>query len=215
MGIEDKLEKKVDLSTKFELRSSEGYSKIDDLCSTLNLPESLGFEAKGYFVQGYKRLVKERGTERGGWGPFYIDKLAAASVLLACRVNDKKYFRGLYEVAETAGFKPKEFRRSYYKIVKTAGVRVPPVEAKDYIPRMIKRLGVDTKVCEKALDLLSSFDGSISYQPLSLAAVAVYIAAKRCKNNEISKSIIAEVSGVSESTITSACTDLRKAKLIK
>jgi transcription initiation factor TFIIB len=167
----------------------------------LNLPRNVLETASMIYRQVVrKRIVRGRS----------IQGIAAASIYMACR--QCKVVRTLDEVGTVAGISRKECARNYRSLLRKLETKVPPVEVKSYVSKLVNHLHLSgdvenlaMKIIKLATDLmLMSGRG-----PSGIASAVLYISCILCGERRTQQQI-AEEAQVTEVTIRNRYQELIK-----
>lgn len=167
-------------------------SEIDRMASALGVPRDVREVASVIYRQALKEdLIRGRS----------IEGVATACLYAACR--NKGIPRSLEEVAEVSRVERKEIGRTYRYISQELGLKMEPVDPKEYIPRFCSELGLSEKVEAKANEIVdkTAKKGLLSGKsPTGFAAAAIYAASLLCNEKKTQREV-AEVAQVTEVTI--------------
>ncbi|WP_135855054.1 transcription initiation factor IIB [Halorussus salinus] len=167
-------------------------SEIDRMASALGVPRSVREVAS----VTYRRALKEdliRGRS--------IEGVATGCLYAACRQEGIP--RSLEEVSEVSRVDQKEIGRTYRYVAKELGLKMKPVDPKEYVPRFTSELDVSEEVKLKANEIIdeSTEQGLLSGKsPTGFAAAAIYAASLLCNEKQTQREV-AEVAQVTEVTI--------------
>jgi transcription initiation factor TFIIB len=167
-------------------------SETDRMASALGVPRSVREIASVI----YRRALSEdliRGRS--------IEGVATACLYAACRKEGIP--RSLEEVAAVSRVEQKEIGRTYRYLSKELGLKMEPVDPKQYIPRFCSELEVSEEVKMKANEIIdvTAEQGLLSGKsPTGFAAAAIYAASLLCNEKQTQRAV-AEVAQVTEVTI--------------
>jgi transcription initiation factor TFIIB len=167
-------------------------SETDRMASALGVPRSVREIASVI----YRRALSEdliRGRS--------IEGVATACLYAACRKEGIP--RSLEEVAAVSRVEQKEIGRTYRYISKELGLKMEPVDPKEYVPRFCSELSVSEEVKMKANEIIdvTAEQGLLSGKsPTGFAAAAIYAASLLCNEKQTQREV-AEVAQVTEVTI--------------
>ncbi len=171
---------------------SKAMSELDRLASQIELPKDIKERAA---------LIYRKAIKGGHIKGKKIGATVAASIYAACRLH--KVPRTLEEITKYAKVSRKELARNYRFIIESLNLRVPLMEASDFVSRFSQELELSTHVQKEALKILTKAQQkrlTTGKDPKGLAAAALYIAGvlegERRTQRDISK-----VSHVTEVTI--------------
>jgi transcription initiation factor TFIIB len=167
-------------------------SETDRMASALGVPRSVREVASVI----YRRALSEdliRGRS--------IEGVATACLYAACRQEGIP--RSLEEVTAVSRVEQKEIGRTYRYISKELGLKMEPVDPKEYVPRFCSELEVSEEVKMKANEIIdvTAEKGLLSGKsPTGFAAAAIYAASLLCNEKQTQRAV-AEVAQVTEVTI--------------
>jgi transcription initiation factor TFIIB len=167
-------------------------SEIDRMASALGVPRSVREVAS----VTYRRALKEdliRGRS--------IEGVATSCLYAACRQEGIP--RSLEEVSEVSRVEQKEIGRTYRYVSKELGLKMKPVDPKEYVPRFTSELDVTEEVKMKANEIIdeTAEQGLLSGKsPTGFAAAAIYAASLLCNEKQTQREV-ADVAQVTEVTI--------------
>jgi len=167
-------------------------SETDRMASALGVPRSVREVASVI----YRRALNEdliRGRS--------IEGVATSCLYAACRQEGIP--RSLEEVSEVSRVEQKEIGRTYRYISQELGLRMEPVDPKEYVPRFCSELGVSEEVEMKAKEIIdvTAEQGLLSGKsPTGFAAAAIYAASLLCNEKQTQREV-ASVAQVTEVTI--------------
>ena len=127
--------------------------------------------------------------------------MATSCLYAACRQEGIP--RSLEEVSEVSRVEQKEIGRTYRYISQELGLRMEPVDPKEYVPRFCSELGVSEEVEMKAKEIIdvTAEKGLLSGKsPTGFAAAAIYAASLLCNEKQTQREVAA-VAQVTEVTI--------------
>ena len=184
-----------------------GLQEIKRMGTRLGIPDNI-IKTAAYFHRKAvdKRLIVGRSTL----------SIASASLYAACR--NYSYPRTLDEIANVSGLSKsgsqgrKEVAHSFRVLRQhlTFDVHIPT--AIDYLGRFCSKLDVDEECTKGARHIIENIEDtelSIGKSPVSVAAAAIYIAAKYL-NKKVKQKHIADVAGITEVTIRNRYKDIEK-----
>lgn len=185
---------------------SKAMGELDRLASQLELPRNIKERAaliyrraiKGQYIKGKK-----------------IGATVAASIYAACRI--KKVPRTLEEITKYARVNKKELARNYRFLVESLNLKIPSMNAIDYIPRFGEELHLSPHVQQEAcriIEMAQKKELTIGRDPKGLAAAAIYITGilegERRTQRDISK-----ISHITEVTIRNRYKEIVRALNLK
>ncbi|NVM30816.1 MAG: transcription initiation factor IIB [Candidatus Helarchaeota archaeon] len=171
---------------------SKAMSELDRLASQIELPKDIKERAA---------LIYRKAIKGGHIKGKKIGATVAASIYAACRLH--KLPRTLEEITRYAKVSKKELARNYRFIVERLNLKIPLMEATDYVSRFSEELQLSPHVQKEASKILGSArkkDLTIGKDPKGLAAAALYIAGV-LEGERRTQRDIARVSHVTEVTI--------------
>jgi transcription initiation factor TFIIB len=167
-------------------------SETDRMASALGVPRSVREVASVI----YRRALSEdliRGRS--------IEGVATACLYAACRQEGIP--RSLEEVTAVSRVEQKEIGRTYRYVSKELGLKMEPVDPKEYVPRFCSELQVSEEVKMKANEIIdvTAEQGLLSGKsPTGFAAAAIYASSLLCNEKQTQREV-AEVAQVTEVTI--------------
>ncbi len=185
---------------------SKAMGELDRLASQLELPKDIKEQAaliyrkaiKGSFIKGKK-----------------IGATVAASLYAACRL--RKAPRTIEEITKYAKVSKKELGRNYRYIVECLTLRIPLMNAVDYVTRFSEELHLSPHVQQEArriIELAEKKDLTIGKDPKGLAAASIYITGV-LEGERRTQRDISEISHITEVTIRNRYKDIIKALNLK
>ena len=181
-------------------------TELKRICSNLNLPNHIKFEAIKLYKEAFKKKLL-RGRS--------INSMIAASIYLAIRL--KKIPRTLQEVLDESSENEKDIRRCYRVLIREFNIKSPNTNPSDLIPTYIAtlKLGPDIEInSTKIVNTYSERFSTSGKDPKGIVAGAIYLAC-RLKELELTQKDIAEVVGVTEVTLRSRYKELSTKLKIK
>src|SRR2546425_249398 len=130
-----------------------------------------------------------------------MDAIVAAVVYLAAKQLGAP--RGLHELAEATGVTVHRISLTAKVVSRELGVFSRASRAEDFVPRFASQLGLDARVGERSLALVSQVKDSKVLEansPVGIAAGALYLASEEV-GVPLTQAQIARLTGVSEVTI--------------
>jgi transcription initiation factor TFIIB len=167
-------------------------SETDRMASALGVPRSVREVASVI----YRRALDEdliRGRS--------IEGVATSCLYAACRQEGIP--RSLEEVAEVSRVGQKEIGRTYRYVAQELGLKMEPVDPKQYVPRFSSALDLSEETQAKANEIIdvTAEQGLLSGKsPTGYAAAAIYAASLLCNEKKTQREV-AEVAQVTEVTI--------------
>lgn len=171
---------------------SRAMGELDRLASQIELPKDIKETAaliyrkaiKGDFIKGKK-----------------IGATVAASIYAACRM--RKIPRVLEEITKYSKVSKKELARNYRFIVECLNLKVPLMEATDYVSRFSEELQMSPHIQQEAIKVIEQAQGkdlTTGKDPKGLAAAALYIVGT-LEGERRTQRDISRVSHITEVTI--------------
>jgi transcription initiation factor TFIIB len=181
-------------------------TELKRICSNLNLPNHIKFEAIKLYKEAFKKKLL-RGRS--------INSMIAASIYLAIRL--KRIPRTLQEILDESSESEKDIRRCYRVLIREFNIKSPNTNPSDLIPTYIAtlKLGPDIEInSTKIVNAYSERFSTSGKDPKGIVAGAIYLAC-RMKELELTQKRIAEVVGVTEVTLRSRYKELSTKLRIK
>jgi len=181
-------------------------TELKRICSNLNLPNHIKFEAIKLYKDAFKKKLL-RGRS--------INSMIAASIYLAIRL--KRIPRTLQEILDESSESEKDIRRCYRVLIREFNIKSPNTEPSALIPTYIAtlKLGPDIEInSTKIVNAYSERFSTSGKDPKGIVAGAIYLAC-RMKGLELTQKDIAEVVGVTEVTLRSRYKELSTKLKIK
>lgn len=178
-----------------------GLSEIERMANELGLPMNIKETAFGLYRKAIQKgLVRRRSVE----------SISSAALYIACRKHRAP--RTLKEIADASKSPLKEVRLSYSLLVRELGIKLEPVNPKDYVFRFCSRLNLEDSEESKAVEIIERAEKELmtsGRKPAGTAVAAIYIAATlagngKCRNQEE----IHSVTGVNPVTLRNRCVEL-------
>ena len=181
-------------------------TELKRICSNLNLPNHIRFEAIKLYKDAFKKKLL-RGRS--------INSMIAASIYLAIRL--KRIPRTLQEILDESSESEKDIRRCYRVLIREFNIKSPNTNPSDLIPTYIATLKLDPKIEINSTKIVNAYSERFSTSgkdPKGIVAGAIYLAC-RLKGLELTQKNIAEVVGVTEVTLRSRFKELSTKLKIK
>lgn len=195
-----KWQRRSRMGTSVDRNLSIALPELDRMCAHLNVPDNIKEEC----ARLYRKCVN-KGIVRGR----SIESVIAAIIYLISRTH--KLPKTLEELEGVSGVTRKDIGRSYRTICRRLGMRMPVITAADYVPRLASERGISGETEAKAMELLEKARrcGIIAGKvPISIAAAAIYLAAKITEDKQAQK--IKGFTDVPESAIKSRYDELMR-----
>lgn len=174
-------------------------TELKRICSNLNLPNHIKFEAIKLYKEAFKKKLL-RGRS--------INSMIAASIYLAIRL--KKIPRTLQEILEESAENEKDIRRCYRVLIRELNIKIPNTDPSALIPTYIANLNLNHEVEETTTKIVNTFSSNFSTSgkdPKGIVAGAIYLACK-LKGLELTQKQISDVVGITEVTLRSRFKEL-------
>ena len=181
-------------------------TELKRICSNLNLPNHIRFEAIKLYKEAFKKKLL-RGRS--------INSMIAASIYLAIRL--KRIPRTLQEILDESSESEKDIRRCYRVLIREFNIKSPNTNPSDLIPTYIATLKLDPTIEINSAKIVNAYSERFSTSgkdPKGIVAGAIYLAC-RMKGLELTQKDIAEVVGVTEVTLRSRYKELSTKLKIK
>lgn len=181
-------------------------TELKRICSNLNLPSHIRFEAIKLYKKAFKKKLL-RGRS--------INSMVAASIYLAIRL--KRIPRTLREILDESSENEKDIRRCYRVLIREFNIKSPNTNPSDLIPTYIATLKLDPNIEINSIKIVNAYSERFSTSgkdPKGIVAGAIYLAC-RMKGLELTQKRIAEVVGVTEVTLRSRYKELSTKLKIK
>jgi len=181
-------------------------TELKRICSNLNLPKHIRFEAIKLYKEAFKKKLL-RGRS--------INSMIAASIYLAIRL--KKIPRTLQEILDESSENEKDIRRCYRVLIRELNIKSPNTNPSALIPTHIATLNLGSDIEINSTKIVNAYSERFSTSgkdPKGIVAGAIYLAC-RMKELELTQKDIAEVVGVTEVTLRSRYKELSTKLKIK
>jgi transcription initiation factor TFIIB len=181
-------------------------TELKRICSNLNLPNHIKFEAIKLYKDAFKKKLL-RGRS--------INSMIAASIYLAIRL--KRIPRTLQEILDESSESEKDIRRCYRVLIREFNIKSPNTNPSDLIPTYIATLKLGPNIEINSTKIVNAYSERFSTSgkdPKGIVAGAIYLAC-RLKGLELTQKHIAEVVGVTEVTLRSRYKELSTKLKIK
>lgn len=132
----------------------------------------------------------------------------ATCLYIACRKKNEAYDSA--DIADAAGIKPGRLSYAFRLITRQLNISLKPVSPLIYIPRISDDLNLSDKARTKAIEITDDAIGKgivRGKNPKGVAAAAIYLACESV-GEKMEKRRIADIAGVTETTINIRCNDL-------
>jgi len=174
-------------------------TELKRISHNLNLPDYIKKDAfKTYKEALNANIVKGRS----------LIGMIAACVFYTCKI--RKIPRTLQEIIKESNVTPKKIKSFYRVLVESLNLKTPVNNPVANIPRFITNLGLGFDVEKLTINILDAYLKNNSLQgmnPNGLCAGAIYLAVK-FKNKRITQKRIADIVGVTDTTVRSRYNDI-------
>ncbi len=174
-------------------------TELKRISHNLNLPDYIKKDAfKTYKEALNANIVKGRS----------LIGMIAACVFYTCKI--RKIPRTLQEIIKESNVSPKKIKSFYRVLVESLNLKTPVNNPVANIPRFITNLGLGFDVEKLTINILDAYLKNNSLRgmnPNGLCAGAIYLAVK-FKNKRISQKRIADIVGVTDTTVRSRYNDI-------
>ncbi|HEC57167.1 MAG TPA: transcription initiation factor IIB [Candidatus Syntrophoarchaeum butanivorans] len=197
-----KWQNRVRVSSSSERSLIFAISEIDRMGSALGLSKDVREAAALMY-----RKAMEKDLIRGR----SVEGLATAILYAVCR--QKGIPRTLEEVGSVSRVKQKEIGRTYRFLSRELDFRLQPSSPSEFVSRFCSRLNLKEDVRAKAIEIVNQAEQqelTVGKGPISIAAAAIYIAARLCGDTRTQKEVAA-ATGVTEVTIRNRYKDIVEA----
>jgi len=167
-------------------------SEIDRMASALGVPRS---------VREVSSVIYRRALDEDLIRGRSIEGVATSALYAACRQEGIP--RSLEEVSDVSRVEQKEIGRTYRYVAQELGLKMKPVDPKQYVPRFASDLDLSEEVEAKAKEIIdvTAKKGLLSGKsPTGYAAAAIYAASLLCNEKKTQREV-ADVAQVTEVTI--------------
>ncbi len=187
------------LDSAWERNIKYALMEIGRIAEILELPEYVRDEAvKLYKMAAKRKLIRGRS----------IHSAAAAVLYAACRMYRipktlDEMAKAIEDLSKSIKVTKKEIGKVYKFILRELGIKMIPVDPRDFIERIANSLGLSEKVIDKAKEIIDKAEeaGAIFGKgPIGVAAAAVYIASLYC-NEKRTQREVANAANVTEVTV--------------
>ncbi|MFX1293545.1 MAG: transcription initiation factor IIB family protein [Promethearchaeota archaeon] len=185
---------------------SKAMGELDRLASQLELARNI--KEKAALI--YRRAIK-KGYIKGK----KIGATIAASIYLACRI--RKIPRTLEEITKFAKVKKKELARNYRYLIECLNLKIPLMNATDYVSRFGEELQLSPHIQQEACQIIEMAEKkalTIGKDPKGLAAAAIYIVGI-LEGERRTQRDISNVSHITEVTIRNRYKEIVRALNLK
>lgn len=175
-------------------------SFINDLLNKLHLP----YFVKDDAIKYYKQLMQKKKIRKDK-----VRSISAALVYLVCRKSSIPL--SFKRVASGSDIEKSELASSYMETIELLKVEVPPPSIESLAIYIAKKADLKPKTVALARKIANKLEKEIilGKDPNSIAAAAVYLAAKR-KGEEVEKSKMAKIASVSDVTLRNQLIQIEK-----
>jgi len=144
-----------------------------------------------------------------------IENLVIGAVYIACKIHG--IARSLKEFAEASNVDVKILAKTYKMMIRELNLKIEPTDPVDFVARFASDLGLSAKVQTRAIKYIGDIKkkGLMSgLSPVSVAASTLYIAGLVLGEKRTQKKI-AEISGITETTLRNRCKSMIKQLKVK
>ncbi|MFX0047860.1 MAG: transcription initiation factor IIB family protein [Candidatus Hermodarchaeota archaeon] len=174
-------------------------TELKRICSNLNLPSFIKFEAIKLYKEAFKKKLL-RGRS--------INSMIAACIYLAIRL--KKVPRTFQEILDESSENNKDIRRCYRVLIREFNIKSPNTAPSALIPAYIAQLQLNHEIEGIVRKIVNNFSSQFSTSgkdPKGIVAGALYLAC-RLKGLDLTQKQIADVVGITEVTLRSRYKEL-------
>ncbi len=193
-------------SSSYEQNLKTALTNLKLVSGQLNLPPAVEKEA----AELYRKAAEKNLTLKRS-----IENIVVGALYIACRLHD--VVRSLKEFAEISGTDVKIIAKTYKMMLRELEIKIIPVNPIDYTARFASALKLSPKVQTKSVNLAEDLKRkglTSGLSPVSVAASTLYIAGLMLKEKRTQREV-AEVSGITETTLRNRCKDMLKQLKIK
>lgn len=193
-------------SSSLQQNLNTALSNLKVISGQLNVPAHVEKEAAGIYRQA---------AEQGLTLKRSIENLVVGSMYIACKIHG--IARSLKEFAEASSVEVKILAKTYKMMLRELNIKIIPTDPIDFVARFASDLNLSAKVQTKAIQFIGSIkkQGLMSgLSPVSVAASTLYIAGLTLGEKRTQKKI-AEISGITETTLRNRCKSMIKQLKVK
>jgi len=193
-------------SSSLQQNLNTALTNLKVVAGQLNLPARVEKEAAGLYRQA---------AEQGLTLKRSIENLVVGSVFIACKIHG--IARSLKEFAEASAIDVKILTKTYKMMLRELNIKITPTDPVDFVARFASDLKLSAKVQTKAIKFIGNIkkQGLMSgLSPVSVAASTLYIAGLVLGEKRTQKKI-AEISGITETTLRNRCKSMIKQLKVK
>ncbi|MBD3361855.1 hypothetical protein GF358_03625 [Candidatus Woesearchaeota archaeon] len=193
-------------SSSLQQNLNTALSNLKVIAGQLNAPARVEKEAAGIYRQA---------AEQGLTLKRSIENLVVGSIYIACKMHG--IARSLKEFAEASGIEVKILAKTYKMMLRELHIKITPTDPIDFVGRFASDLKLSAKVQTKAIKYIENIkkQGLMSgLSPVSVAASTLYIAGLTLGEKRTQKKI-AEISGITETTLRNRCKSMMKQLKVK
>lgn len=205
LGLEKRMEvsrwrkwqTRTSILSSIERNFTQAMKELDRIASHINLPKNIKDEAA---------LIYRRALDKGLVRGRSIESIVAGAIYAACRIE-----RLPITLTEIAGYTKagrKDVSRCYRLILKDADVKIPVIDAADYVTRIGGVLGLSGATQRKAIEIIKEVKSkderfTAGKDPAGFAAAAVYLASilQNEKDEKKTQKEMARAAQVTEVTV--------------
>ena len=193
-------------SSSLQQNLNTALTNLKVVSGQLNVPDRVEKEAAGiYRESAEKGLTLKRS----------IENLVVGAIYIACKMHG--IARSLKEFADASSVEVKILAKTYKMMLRELNIKIVPTDPVDFMGRFASELGLSAKIQTKAMSFIAFIKkkGLMSgLSPVSVAASTLYIAGLVLGEKRTQKKI-AEVSGITETTLRNRCKSMVKQLGIK
>ncbi len=179
---------------------STAMTELDRLTSQLDITKGVKESAAIIYHKALDRNII-RGRS--------INTMITATLYIACKL--RKVPVTLDDILKYTQINKKKLGRAYRLLIQGLGIKIPILNAKDFISRICADLELSNQVQKKACEIINLANNqniTTGKEPMGLAAAAIYIAGI-LEDERITQMKLAKMTHISEVTIRSRCKDLK------
>jgi transcription initiation factor TFIIB len=190
------------VSSSIEHNLSSSLTTLKMMVGQLKLPE---------FGEKESARIYRECAERGVTVARPAENVIAGCIYIACRVYSLP--KTMNEVSKATGVNKKTLGKMYKLITRKLNIRIRPLSPVDFISRFASSLHISPQAETKATKFYEKFvklELTSGKSPVSMAATALYLAAM-LNGEKVTQQKMAEVSGITETTLRIRCKEMIKA----
>lgn len=192
--------KRVEINTTNENNFIFALSQVELMSSALGLPENIRESASLL----YRKAM--RGELICGHS---IEAITSAILYIVCRQYEVP--RTFREIERASWAKKKKISKAAIFLTRELKLKFSPISPRDFVPRFCSLLELSAKTKIKALEIIKETSelNNNGQSPTGIAAAAIYMAVELNSQDCLQKEI-AEITGVSGTTIRNRCKEISK-----